>query len=153
MASINSTASLRGMYQWLQAGRDLLHRFSAAGFTIIAFRPCMGRFKICLAIDKENRQTVNTVVNPPRRKGRVCAGNSRRVSCAIEILSFQNFYKVLKTCSAGRKDFFNTLNRVLTARSAHGFYLDSFSQVSSSFWEIRPCSHLSFSALARSLQS
>ena len=28
---------------------------------------------------------------------------------AIEILSFQNFYEVLKTCSAGRKDFFDTL--------------------------------------------
>ena len=27
----------------------------------------------------------------------------------IEILSFQNFYKVLKTCSAGRKGFFDTL--------------------------------------------
>ena len=54
-------------------------------------------------------QTVNKVVNSPRRKGRVCAGNPRRVSCAIEILSFQNFYKVLKTCSAGRKDFFDTL--------------------------------------------
>ena len=39
----------------------------------------------------------------------MCAGNPRRVSCAIEILSFQNFYKVLKTCSAGRKDFFDTL--------------------------------------------
>ena len=53
-------------------------------------------------------QTVNKVVNSPRRKGRVCAGNPRRVSCAIEILSFQNFYRVLKTCSAGRKDFFDT---------------------------------------------
>ena len=31
------------------------------------------------------------------------------MSCAIEILSFQNFYEVLKTCSAGRKDFFDTL--------------------------------------------
>ncbi len=31
------------------------------------------------------------------------------MSCAIEILSFQNFYKVLKTGSAGRKDFFDTL--------------------------------------------
>jgi hypothetical protein len=30
---------------------------------------------------------------------------------AIKILSFQNFYEVLKTCSAGRKDFFNMLNR------------------------------------------
>ena len=30
-------------------------------------------------------QTVNKVVNSPRRKGRVCAGNPRRVSCAIEI--------------------------------------------------------------------
>ena len=33
----------------------------------------------------------------------------RPFPCAIEILSFQNFYKVLKTCSAGRKDFFDTL--------------------------------------------
>ena len=48
----------------------------------------------------------------PQRKGRVCAGNPRRVSCAIEILSFQNFYKVLKTGSAGRKDFFDTLKKV-----------------------------------------
>ena len=48
-----------------------------------------------------------------RRKGRVCAGNPRRVSCAIEILSFQNFYEVLKTCSAGRKDFFDTLENIL----------------------------------------
>ena len=55
-------------------------------------------------------QTANKVVNSPRRKGRVCAGNPRRVSCAIEIISFQNFYKVLKTCSAGRKDFFDTLS-------------------------------------------
>ena len=53
-------------------------------------------------------QTVNKVVNSPRRKGRVCAENPRRVSCAIEILSFQNFYRVLKTCSAVRKDFFDT---------------------------------------------
>ena len=35
----------------------------------------------------------------------------RRVSCAFEILSFQNFIKVLKTCSAGRKDFFGTLKQ------------------------------------------
>ena len=55
------------------------------------------------AVDKE--------VDSPQRKGRVCAGNPRRVSCAIEILSFQNFYKVLKTGSAGRKDFFDTLSR------------------------------------------
>ncbi|WP_418927307.1 hypothetical protein, partial [Dysosmobacter sp.] len=40
---------------------------------------------------------------------RVCAGNPRGVSRAIKILSFQNFYEVLKTCSAGRKDFFDTL--------------------------------------------
>ena len=37
----------------------------------------------------------------------------RLFPCAIKILNFQNFYKVLKTCSAGRKDFFDTL-------SAHG---------------------------------
>ena len=39
----------------------------------------------------------------------MCGGNPRRVSRAIKILSFQNFYEVLKTCSAGRKDFFDTL--------------------------------------------
>ena len=55
-------------------------------------------------------ETVNKVVNSPRWKGRVCAGNPRRVSCAIEIISFQNFYKVLKTCSAGRKSFFAPLS-------------------------------------------
>jgi hypothetical protein len=33
------------------------------------------------------------------------------VSRAIKILSFQNFYEVLKTCSAGRKGFFDTLKR------------------------------------------
>ena len=33
------------------------------------------------------------------------------MSRAIEILSFQNFYNVLKTCSAGRKNFFDTLSR------------------------------------------
>ena len=32
---------------------------------------------------------------------------------AIKILSFQNFYEVLKTCSAGRKDFFDTLENIL----------------------------------------
>ena len=31
------------------------------------------------------------------------------MSRTIEILSFQNIYKVLKTCSACRKDFFDTL--------------------------------------------
>ena len=39
----------------------------------------------------------------------MCAENPRRVSCAIKILSFQNFYKILKTNSAGRKEFFDTL--------------------------------------------
>ena len=57
------------------------------------------------AVDKE--------VDSPQRKGRVCAGNPRKVSCTIEILSFQNFYEVLKTCSAGRKDFFDTLENIL----------------------------------------
>ena len=55
------------------------------------------------AVDKE--------VDSPQRKGRVCAGNPKRVSCAFEILSFQNFIKVLKTGSAGRKDFFGTLKQ------------------------------------------
>ena len=35
------------------------------------------------------------------------------MSRAIKILSFQNFYEVLKTCSAGRKDFFDTLENIL----------------------------------------
>ena len=48
--------------------------------------------------------------------------NPRRVSCAIEILSFQNFYKVLKTCSAGRKYFFDTLKR--RAKYAASFAMD-----------------------------
>ena len=64
-------------------------------------------------------ETVDKVVNSPQRKGRVCAGNPRRVSCAIEILSFQNFYKVLKTGSARRKDFFDTLKAPLL--SERGF--------------------------------
>ena len=34
----------------------------------------------------------------------------RLFPCTIEILSFQNFHKVLKTCSACRKDFFDTLS-------------------------------------------
>ncbi|MCI7280841.1 hypothetical protein, partial [Dysosmobacter sp.] len=40
---------------------------------------------------------------------------------AIKILSFQNFYEVLKTCSAGRKDFFDTLSgtRKSVCRSFH----------------------------------
>jgi hypothetical protein len=29
----------------------------------------------------------------------------------FQIICFQNFYKVLKTCSAGRKDFFDTLEK------------------------------------------
>ena len=33
------------------------------------------------------------------------------VSRAIKILSFQNFYEVLKTYSAGRKYFFDTLSQ------------------------------------------
>ena len=59
----------------------------------------------------------------PQRKGRVCAGNPRRVSCAIEILSFQNFIKVLKTCSAGRKDFFDTLNQTVQQDGPMRLYL------------------------------
>ena len=55
------------------------------------------------AVDKE--------VNSPQRKGRVCAGNPRGVSRAIKILSFQNFYEVLKTCSAGEKRLFRHAER------------------------------------------
>ncbi|WP_302663066.1 hypothetical protein, partial [uncultured Dysosmobacter sp.] len=50
------------------------------------------------------------------------AGNPRRVSCAIEILSFQNFYKVLKTCSAGRKDFFDTLTPTCVSTQAGALF-------------------------------
>ena len=32
------------------------------------------------------------------------------VATILWSVSFQNFYKVLKTCSAGRKDFFDTLS-------------------------------------------
>ena len=53
-------------------------------------------------------------------------GKPKKGSCAIEILSFQNFYEVLKTCSAGRKDFFNTLTgRNAKKRSALFFYCPS----------------------------
>ena len=72
--------------------------------------------------DAIKNKTVDRTVNSPRREGKVCAGNPRRVSCAIEILSFQNFYKVLKTCSAGRKDFFDTLKR--RAKYAASFAMD-----------------------------
>ena len=48
----------------------------------------------------------------------MCAGNPRRVSCAIEIFSFQNFIKVLKTNSAGRKDFFDTLSPAVSRRGS-----------------------------------
>ena len=34
----------------------------------------------------------------------------RLFPCIIEILSFQNFHKVLKTCSACRKNFFDMLS-------------------------------------------
>ena len=60
-------------------------------------------------------KTVDRTVNSPR-------WYPRRGSCAIEILSFQNFYKVLKTCSAGRKDFFDTLKR--RAKYAAFFAMD-----------------------------
>ena len=41
----------------------------------------------------------------------------RLFPCAIKILNFQNFYKVLKTCSTGRKDFFDTLTQVSLCKS------------------------------------
>ena len=41
----------------------------------------------------------------------------RLFPCAIQIYSFQNFCKVLKTGSAGRKDFFDTLKN-----QNHPFY-------------------------------
>jgi len=37
------------------------------------------------------------------------------VSSAIEIKHFQNYYKVLKIRSAGRKEFFGTLKRLCAA--------------------------------------
>ena len=48
------------------------------------------------------------------------------MSCAIETLSFQNFYKVLKTCSAGRKDFFDTLTYVFRLALNGSFRAFSF---------------------------
>ena len=45
----------------------------------------------------------------------------KRVSCAIKILSFQNFYKVLKTCSAGRKGFFDTAVIPVCCRNRDNF--------------------------------
>ena len=35
--------------------------------------------------------------------------NPGRVPCAIQIISFQNFKKVLKTCAGCRKHFFDSL--------------------------------------------
>ena len=65
----------------------------------------------------------------------MCAGNPRRVSCAIEILSFQNFYKVLKTCSARRKDFFDTLISVWAGdKSRHFAQLSHASQNPGRYW-------------------
>ena len=65
----------------------------------------------------------------------MCAGNPRRVSCAIEILSFQNFYKVLKTCSARRKDFFDTLISVWAGdQSCHFAQLSHASQNPGRYW-------------------
>ena len=57
------------------------------------------------------------------------------VSCAIEILSFQNFYKVLKTCSARRKDFFDTLISVWAGdKSRHFAQLSHASQNPGRYW-------------------
>ena len=44
-----------------------------------------------------------------RREGRVCAGNPGRVSCTIAIKSFQNVFKVLKTCAVCQKRVFDRL--------------------------------------------
>ena len=57
-------------------------------------------------------ETVNKPLYPIQREGRVCAGNPGRVSCTFQIRSFQNFNKVLKTCTAGRKYFFDTLKEL-----------------------------------------
>ena len=48
------------------------------------------------------------------------------MSRAIKILSFQNFYEVLKTCSAGRKDFFDTLTYVFRLALNDSFRAFSF---------------------------
>ena len=45
----------------------------------------------------------------------------RLFPCVIEILSFQNFYEVLKTGSAGRKDFFDTLRNAPAFAGAFPF--------------------------------
>ena len=48
----------------------------------------------------------------------VCEENPSWVSRAIEIKYFQNFYKVLKTCPAGQKRFFDTPKRHGLCRAA-----------------------------------
>jgi len=50
----------------------------------------------------------------------------RLFPCAIEILSFQNFCEVLKTCTAWRKDFFDTLYQTLLFQQFQ--FSDVFSQ-------------------------
>ena len=53
-------------------------------------------------------------------------GKPKKGSCAIEILSFQNFYKVLKTGSAGRKDFFDTLKEAGAVSLRFFFAMEKF---------------------------
>ena len=49
----------------------------------------------------------------------------------IGILSFQNFYKVLKTGSAGRKNFFDTLRSLRTMYAGTFLYGGTFLYASS----------------------
>ena len=41
------------------------------------------------------------------------------MSCAFETISFQNLFQVLKTCTAGRKYFFDTLQTALSVDTVH----------------------------------
>ena len=60
------------------------------------------------------------------------------MSRAIEILSFQNFYNVLKTCSAGRKNFFDTLSGAADRGSA----FPCLQQLSALIGPIQGCDNL-----------
>lgn len=66
-------------------------------------------------------------------------GNPRWVSCAIRINNFQNFFKVVEICSAGRKDFFDTLKdaaRNTKFRAARCIPFRTFRCVGQSFFKI-----------------
>ena len=66
------------------------------GYTVTAIRLA------ALAVCQSRRFLESGSLHPPQAV-------LRRFTCTIKINSFQNFFKVLKTCLAGRKDFFGTL--------------------------------------------